>query len=136
MYHKQLIAYLEKDPDYQQLTTNKLNQILYQSGELSTEYILQRTNDKADEVNAPKYKVGPASYTDRSKAKREKAQLELLIKVVDYMIQKFDLEKKNCQIYLTNFLSIAFIKICFSSMIIRTIVLSLINVFKRYYVFI
>ena len=33
-------------------------------------------------------------YMDRSKTKREKAQLELLIKVVDYIIQKFDLEKE------------------------------------------
>ena len=45
-------------------------------------------------MNAPKYKIIPASYADRSKAKLEKAQLELLIKVVDYMIQKFGLEKE------------------------------------------
>ena len=54
MYHKQLITHLEKDPDYQQLTTNKLNQILHQTSELSIEYILRRTNDKTDGGNAPK----------------------------------------------------------------------------------
>ena len=94
MYHKKLMEHFEKDPDYQQLTTNKLNQILHQTDELSTEYILQRTNEKTDGSNAPKYKVAPASYSNRSKAKREKTQLELLIKVVDHMIQKFDLEKE------------------------------------------
>ena len=32
MYHKQHIAYLENDTDYQQLTINKLNQMLHQTG--------------------------------------------------------------------------------------------------------
>ena len=94
MYHKQLVERLEKDPNYQQLTTNKLNQILHQLGELSSEYILRRTNEKVDETNISKYKVVPASCTDRSKAKRKKAQLELLIKIVDHMIHKFGLEKE------------------------------------------
>ena len=76
------------------MTPNKLNQILHQTSELSAEYILRRTNEKADESNAPKYKVVPAFYSHRSKAKREKAQLELMIKIVDYMIQKFDLKKE------------------------------------------
>ena len=76
------------------MTTNKSNQILHQTGELSTEYILQRTNEKTDGTNTPKYKIVPASYVNRSKVKRKKAQLELLIKVVDYMIQKFGLEKE------------------------------------------
>ena len=40
MYHKQLVACLVKDPDYQQLTSNKLNQILHQLGELSSEYLI------------------------------------------------------------------------------------------------
>ena len=53
-----------------------------------------RTNGRADGVNVPKYKVVPASCADRSKAKRKKSQLELLIKVVDHMIQKFGIEKE------------------------------------------
>ena len=40
MYHKQLIERLEKDPDYQQLTINKLNQILHKTSELSPEYVV------------------------------------------------------------------------------------------------
>ena len=94
MYHKQLVKRVKEDHDYQRSTINKLNQILHQTGELSTKYILLRTNEKADGSNAPKYKVILASYSDRNKAKRQKAQLELLIKVVDDMIQKFDLEKE------------------------------------------
>ena len=35
IYHKQLVEQLENDPDYQQLTTNKLNKIFHESGELS-----------------------------------------------------------------------------------------------------
>ena len=99
MHHKQLIAYLEKDPDYQQLTTNKLNQILHQTGELSVEYILRRTNEKADGSNAPKYKVVSAYYVDRSKEKREKTQLELLIKVVNHVIHKFGLEEELSEVF-------------------------------------
>ena len=36
MYHKQLVERLKNDPDHQQLTINKLNQI----GELSLEYLI------------------------------------------------------------------------------------------------
>ena len=72
MYHKQLVERLKKDPDYQKLTTNKLNKIFHDSGELSTEFVLRRTNEKAYEVNASKYKVVLVSYADRSKAKHEK----------------------------------------------------------------
>ena len=45
-------------------------------------------------MNVHNYKVVPASYMDRSKAKSEKAQLELLIKVVHHIIHKFGLEKE------------------------------------------
>ena len=94
MYHRHLIERLTKDPDYQQMTTHKLNRILHQTGKSSPEYLLRRTNEKADGLNAPKYKIVPTSYMDLSKAKRDKAQLELLIKVVDYMTRKFGLEKE------------------------------------------
>ena len=93
-YHKQFIERFKKDHDYYHLTTNKLNQILHQTGELSPEYLMRRTNGKTDGANAPNYKVVPASYMDRSKAKRKKAQLGLLIKVVDHMIHKVGLEKE------------------------------------------
>ena len=94
MYHKQLITRLEKYSDYQLLTTNKLNRILHQAIVLSSKYLIRRINEKADGANAHRYKAVPSSYMDRSKAKREKLQLELLIKIVDYMIQKFDFEKE------------------------------------------
>ena len=71
-----------------------MSQILHQSGELSPEYILRRTNERADGANASMYKALPASYADRSKAKRQKAQLELLVKAVDYIIDKSDLENE------------------------------------------
>ena len=57
-------------------------------------YHIWRTNDKAGGANEPKYKVVPASYSHRSKVKHKKAQLELLIKIVDHMIHEFDLEKE------------------------------------------
>ena len=94
MYRRQLIERVMKDPDYQHLTTNKLNRILHQTGELSPEYLLRRTNEKVDGLNAPKYKVVSTSNKDRSKVKRKKAQLELLIKVTDYIVRKFALEKE------------------------------------------
>ena len=34
MYYKQPISRLKNDPDYQQLTSNMLNHIFHQSGEL------------------------------------------------------------------------------------------------------
>ena len=73
--------------------------MLHQTGELSSEYILRRTNEKTDVSNAHKYKVVPASYMDRSKAKHEKAQLEILINVVDYMIHKLGLVKEHLDMF-------------------------------------
>ena len=72
IYHKQLITRLENDPDYQQLMTNKLNQILHQTGELSLEYLIRRTNERYDVSNTPKYKVIPVDYANRSKSKKKK----------------------------------------------------------------
>ena len=95
MYHKQLIARLKNDPDYQQLTINKLNQILPQTGELSSEYLQRKTNEKVDGVNAPKCKVVPSFYENRSKVKHDKKKrLQLLIKALDYISTKFDIENE------------------------------------------
>ena len=47
IFRKQLITRLENDYDYQQLIIIKLNKILYQSDELSSEYIFRRTIMKA-----------------------------------------------------------------------------------------
>ena len=68
MYYMQLVKRFEKDPDHQLLITNKLKQ----TAELVLEYLIRRTNEKADGANAPRYKVIPAFYVDQSKAKREK----------------------------------------------------------------
>ena len=62
MCHKQLISRLENEREYQQLTTNKINQILYQPGELLSACLLQITNEKRDGTNAPKHKIIPADY--------------------------------------------------------------------------
>ena len=71
-----------------------MNQILHQTGELSAEYIHRRTNEKINRLNAPKYKIIPVNYTNRSKSKNNKKQLELFIKAVDYIIVKFGLENE------------------------------------------
>ena len=72
MYHKQVISRFENDSDYQLLTINKLNQILHQSSELSSEYLIRKTNKKYDSLNAPKYKIIPTDYVNQSKSKRDK----------------------------------------------------------------
>ena len=113
MYHKQLIEWLKKDPNYHQLATNKLNQILYQTCKLSPKYLLRRTNEKTDGANAPKYKVVPATYADRSKTKRDKAQSKLPIKIVDYMIYKFDLGKESLEMFTNMNLSISYNNVVF-----------------------
>ena len=38
--HRQILDEVEQDSDFQKLTTNKLNQILCQTGGLSAEYVL------------------------------------------------------------------------------------------------
>ena len=64
MYHKQLITCIESEHEYQQLTTNKLNQILHHSGELSIEYRIRRSNKNCDGSNTPEHKTIPANHTN------------------------------------------------------------------------
>ena len=92
MYHKQLISRFENEPEYQQLPTNKLNQILYQTGELLSEYLLRRTNEKCDEQNALKYKIIPVDYVKRSKPSNNENKLDLVIKILDHIIARFGSE--------------------------------------------
>ena len=66
------MACLLRDHNYQQLTSNILNKILHQTCVLSSEYLLRRTNEKADGENASKYKVVQAFYADRTKSKHDK----------------------------------------------------------------
>ena len=63
--HNVLISRLENDPDYNKLSTNKLNQILHQTGELSPKYLLRRTNERSDGPNAPKFKIIPVDYATK-----------------------------------------------------------------------
>ena len=94
MYHKQLIFHPDNDSEYQQLTTNKLNQISHQASELSFEYFLRRINERYDDLYAPKFKIILLNYTNRNKLSNNKNKLDLIIKVLDRMITKFDLENE------------------------------------------
>ena len=85
MYHKQFISCFENDPDYHQLTTNRLNRILHQTGELSSKYLLWRTNEKYDRMNTPKYKTILADYVDQNKPDI-KNKLNLVTKILDYIM--------------------------------------------------
>ena len=63
--HNLLISRLENYPDYNKLSTNKLNQILHQTGELSPKYLLRRTNKRSGGPNAAKFKIIPADYATK-----------------------------------------------------------------------
>ena len=91
VYHKQLISCFKNEPDYQNLTTDKLNQILRRTGKLPTEYLLQRTNERYDETIAPKYEIILVDHTKQNKPSNNKNELDLVIKVLDHIIFKFDL---------------------------------------------
>ena len=47
--HNLFIPRLENNPDYNKLSTNKLNQILHRTIEFSPKYLLRRTNEGSDE---------------------------------------------------------------------------------------
>ena len=61
---------------------------------LSSEYPLRRTNVRCDRSNAPKYKIIPADYVKRNKPSNNKNKTDLVIKILDHIITKFDLENE------------------------------------------
>ena len=86
--HNLLISRLENDLDYNKLSTNKLNQILHKTGELSPKYLLRRTNERSDGPNVAKLKIIMTNYaTKRSKASTKK-NIELCIHVLNHIVNK------------------------------------------------
>ena len=87
--HDLLMSRLENDPNYNKLSTNKLNQILHQTGELSPKYLLRRTNERSDEPNAPKFKIIPAYYVTKRPKTSTKKNIELCLQVLNHIVDKF-----------------------------------------------
>ena len=55
--HQRLLEQLENDPVYHKITTNKLNKIFHETGELSNEFLIRRTNERIDGPKAGHYKI-------------------------------------------------------------------------------
>ena len=57
--HQRLLDQLENDPVYHKMTTNKLNKIFHETGELSNEFLIRRTNEKLYGDKTCRYKIIP-----------------------------------------------------------------------------
>ena len=89
--HNLLISRLENYLEYNKLSTNKLNQILHQSGELSPKYLLRRTNERSDGPNAAKFKIIPADYATKRPKTSAKQNIELCIQVLNHIVDKLNI---------------------------------------------
>ena len=92
MYHSSSISSREWSW-LSKFTTEKLNQILHQSGECHLNISYEEPVRKLMERMLLCTNVS-ADYEDRSKGKRNKKQLYLVVKVVDYINAKFSLENE------------------------------------------
>ena len=94
IYYKRRISQLENEPEYRQLPNNKLNQILHQSSELSSEPLFRTINDRRDKLNALKYKLILAVYLNRSQSSNNKNKIYLIIKILDRDITRISLDNE------------------------------------------
>ena len=90
--HNLLISRLENDPVYNKLSTNKLNQILHQTGELSSKYLLRKTNKRTDGPNAPKFKIIQADYVTKSPKTSIKKNIELCLQILNHIVDKLGID--------------------------------------------
>ena len=86
--HQRLLDQLEIDPVYHKMTTNKLNKIFHETGELSTEFLIRRTNEKLDGDKTGRYKIIPDRTSNLFK-KNVKNKVDDLVRIVEYICEKF-----------------------------------------------
>ena len=84
--HNLLISRLVNNPDYNKLSTNKLNQILHRTVGLSPKYLLRKTSEKSDEPNETKFEIIPADYTTKRHKTSTKKNIELYIQVLYHIL--------------------------------------------------
>ena len=94
MIHKWIISEFKDDPEFQKSTTNKLNNIFQWSGGLSSEFLIQKTNEMLDETNSCIYKIilGTTSRTNKS---NHKNMIDQIVRVLYYIIAKHNLKKSS-----------------------------------------
>ena len=97
--HNLLISRLKNDPEYSQLSTNKLNQILHQSGELSPKCLPRRTNERSDGPSAAQFKIIPADYATEQPKTSTKKNIELCIHVLNHIIDKLGIGHEIAYIF-------------------------------------
>ena len=91
--HQRLLDQVENDPVYHKMTTNKLNKLFHETGELSSEFLIRRTNERIDGPKAGRYKIIPDRTSNIFK-KNVKNKVDAIAQAVDYLIAKFGLEEE------------------------------------------
>ena len=69
------------------MTTNRLNKIFHETDELSTDFLIQRTNEKIDDSKAGRYKIIHDQTSNLFK-KNVKNKVYNLVRIIEYMCVK------------------------------------------------
>ena len=91
--HQRLLDQLENDPVDHKMTTNKLNKIFRETGELSNEFLIRRTNERIDGTKAGRYKIIPDRTSNLFK-KNVKNKVDDLVRTVEYICDKFGITEE------------------------------------------
>ena len=91
--HQRLLEQLESDPIYNKMTTNKLNKLFHETGELSSEFLIRRTHERINGPKAGRYKIIPDRTSNLFK-KNVKNKVDALAQAMDYLAAKFGLEEE------------------------------------------
>ena len=91
--HQRLLDRLKNDPVYHKMTTNKLNKIFHETGELSSEFLIRRTNEKIDGPKAGHYKIIPDRSSNLFK-KNVKNKVDDLVQIIEYICEKFGITEE------------------------------------------
>ena len=89
-HNKDLLSKLENNPVFQTVTTHKINKTLHDSGEMLSHLHIRKTKEKIDGPNVGKYKI----ITQLPSNHNEKEQLEVIVKVIDYIVARYGIEKE------------------------------------------
>ena len=91
--HSKILDQLENDTIFHKMTTNKLNKLFHETGELSSEFLIRRTNEKIDGPKASCYKIIPDRTSNLFK-KNVKNKVDDLVRIVEYIYEKFGITEE------------------------------------------
>ena len=93
LLHSRILEQLKNDSIYHKMATNEPNKLFHETGELSSEFLIRRTNERIDGPKAGRYKIIPDRTSNLFK-KNIKNKVDDLVLIVEYICEKFGITEE------------------------------------------